>query len=158
MSSSLKKLLQVARNDLVSIFIGFAVVGWLLSIQHIHFSLWLFLHGVIGYLSWAGLGALALSSIGITVAMWIATLSTSSNIGNLPTLPILTTLNPAQIWALALALSWLLATLLAFQLAHLVQSIDAAGVGKNMRFLFVGLTALLGLHLGRLLEIKTIFG
>jgi len=158
MASNLKKLLRLTGKDLVSLFIGFAAVGWLLSIQQIHFILWLVLHGVIGYLSWAGSGALALSLLCITVVMWTATLSTSGNFEYWPTLPILTSLNPAQLWAIVLVLSWLLATLLAFHLAHIAQSMDTVGVGKNIRFLLLGLTVLLGLHLGRLIEIKTIFG
>lgn len=133
---------------LISLLGGYSLAGGLLSTVNASLLVWLLIEGMILHLSWAGTSAIALSVVGVTSVMWLETITIAIS-ANRVVLGV--PLSAAQVWASALALSWLLAMLLAFLLAFTSQQLNEV-CSKTQAFWLLVLVTNLGLAIGWLTQ------
>lgn len=129
---------------LLLLFLGSELVGWLLISYRAPLAVWLVTEAMMLYLAWAGMGAIALSTVGALGLVWSATLfHRKAEFLTWFGLPF----TPAQDWATELLLNWLLAMVLIFRIAFTYQWLEARGWNREKVFCLLAIVTSLGLSL-----------
>ncbi len=129
---------------LISLIIGYTLVGWLLSLYQAPALIWLGTQAITVHLAWRGKSAIALAITWVVGVVWIGTLARAYP----PSLRF-----NFQLLVIALFLIWLLGIILAFGVAFAKQPIQATGLKNTQAFWFLVTLTFSGLAVGRILEI-----
>ena len=122
------------------------LAGWVLCSYKASFVVWVVIEAIVLYLAWAGVGALAVSVVGVLGVLWGTTLFHREAVFFVWSGTVLTS---AQDWAIELLLNWLLATLLTFELASAHHVFQAKGWRKAKAFCLLAIVTNVGLSLGQ---------
>jgi len=129
---------------LISLLIGYTIIGWLLSLYQAPALIWLGTQAVTVHLAWREKSAIALAMTWVVGVVWIGTLARAYP----PSLRF-----NFQLLVIALFVIWLLGILLALGMALAKQPIQATGLKNTQAFWFLVSLAFSGLAVGRILEL-----